>query len=92
LKSVSPPKPFQRPTGTNRSKPSASACRASARFCSHVGRNDDSAVVMVQPLLTLLPKMPSLMRCSEANSGCVARPVGVAIGSFSSWRGGARQL
>jgi hypothetical protein len=84
LKSVSPPKPFQRPTGTNRSKPRASARRASARFCSQVGRNDDSAVLMVQPLLTLLPKMPSLMRWPGSNKGWPLRPPGIAMPGVSS--------
>ena len=49
LKSVVPPNPFHRPTGTSSSKPRASACCEIRTLWAYVGANVDSACVMVQP-------------------------------------------
>jgi len=64
LKFVSPPKPFQRATGTTASKPARSARVTISRLFGQFISRRPGAVVAAQPLLTLTPKTPSFRRLS----------------------------
>src|ERR1700690_1751232 len=59
LKLVSPPKPFQRPTGTSASKSIASDIAASADVLGQSAFNVPSILEMAQPWLRLLENVPS---------------------------------
>src|SRR5882757_9330212 len=60
LKLVTPPKPFQRPTGTRASKPISSPMRASASVLGQSALSTPSILEMAQPPLRLLENVPSL--------------------------------
>lgn len=71
LKLVTPPKPFQRPTGTSASNSISSPMRASASVSGQVASSTPSMLEMAQPPLRLEQKVPSLS-LRVLNSGLVA--------------------
>ncbi len=72
LKSVTPPKPFHRPTGTMASKSISSASRASSEVWAQSASSIPPMEEMVQPPDRFEQKVPSLSLRS-LNSGLVAR-------------------
>src|SRR5947207_11877845 len=60
LKLVTPPKPFQRPTGTSASNSMASPICASASVLGHSALSTPSILEIAQPWLRLLENVPSL--------------------------------
>jgi hypothetical protein len=60
LKLVTPPKPFQRPTGTSASNSISSASLASVSVFGQLISQTPSMVEIAQPRSRLLPKVPSL--------------------------------
>ena len=59
LKLVTPPKPFQRPTGTSASNSISSAMVASASVLGQSALSTPSILEIAQPPLRLLEKVPS---------------------------------
>jgi hypothetical protein len=71
LKLVTPPKPFQRPTGTSASNSISSPMRASASVLGQSALSTPSIVEIAQPPLRLLENVPSLS-LRLLNSGFLA--------------------
>jgi hypothetical protein len=72
LKFVTPPKPFQRPTGTRASNSISSASRANVSVLCQSAFSTPSMVVIAHPWLRLLENVPSLSLRS-LKSGLVLR-------------------
>src|SRR6185295_18347504 len=72
LKLVTPPNPFQRPTGTSASNPISSPICASASVEGQSALSVPSIEETAQPPLRLLQKVPSLSLLLLANSGFLA--------------------
>ena len=71
LKLVTPPKPFQRPTGTSASNSISSAMVASASVLGQSALSTPSILEIAQPPLRLLEKVPSFS-LRGPNSGFLA--------------------
>src|SRR5690606_17454179 len=71
LKLVSPPKPFQRPTGTSASNPISSPSCASRNVEGQFASSTPSIFEIAQPPLRLVENVPSLSLRS-LKSGCCA--------------------
>src|SRR3954462_12927608 len=72
LKLVTPPKPCQRPIGTNASNSISSEQRASSSVFGQLISSTPSIVEMAQPRSRLVPKVPSFSLRS-LNTGLVLR-------------------
>ena len=78
LKFVSPPKPFQRPTGTNASNSISSAMRPSSRVFGQLTFSVPSIVEIAQPPPRFVENVPSFS-LRLLNSGFDARPSARAV-------------
>src|SRR5207249_706532 len=82
LKSVAPPNPFQRPTGTRASNPARSADWARVLVVGHVSCSTPSAVEATVPLLQFVQKVPSFRRLSLKRGLVQERLVSAAVIGF----------
>jgi hypothetical protein len=84
LKLVTPPNPFQRPTGTSTSNPISSPMRASSSVLGQSASSTPSTVEIAQPPLRLLEKVPSFSLRSLNNGllasrNCSARVMAMSV-------------
>src|SRR5581483_611755 len=84
LKLLTPPNPFQRPTGTSASNSISSASCASVSVLCQSALSTPSIVVIAQPWLRLLEKVPSL-NLRWLKSGLVLRRASCILLSLLIW-------